>query len=447
MDRLPARLTGDETVDFALWRYRNRSSGYAVTPTNNRVTAVGDSITVAGAAGTGGKTTSGTTARYQAQTRDAAAVGSYFTWACILPKTGDTFSNGPIEWSGVHATGGLTAGQIKTTHIDGADSPLNDSPKAGTCVVLAGSNDLGTVSPSGNLSPSALATTLGNIAAIYDALIAGSILPVACLLPPSNTANNQPAVTAINAGVAALAAQKRIPLVDFFTPCATGLNWTANYHQGDGIHPSVTGGVAMGQALRDVLEPILPAARPTLVTTVTEADANWEWLNGPFQRASSTSGVPRGGAPPVEDTDPWSITAASATFTLGARTNYNGQASRINKATNVGDTQWQTSGGAGIPPQYADGAAFSIGFVTEIAAWEASTGLQYQAWQQSNAGISIYSLKVQTDANYTTAVKPFVWYFQNVIPTSFGTNMRLNFAWGLGGTRVIDAYLGQISLT
>lgn len=420
---------------------------YAVNPSNNRVTAVGDSITVAGAAGTGGKTSSGTTARYQAQTRDAAGVGSYFTWAHILPKTGDTFSTCPFEWSGVHATGGLTISQIKTTHIDGADSPLNDSPTAGTCVVLAGSNNLGTVSPGGVLDTSARDAALAALGTIYDALIAGGILPVACTLPPSNTANNQPAVTALNAGITTLASQKRIPLVDFFTPVATGNNWTANYHQGDGIHPSVTGGVAMGQALRDVLEPILPATRPTLVTTATEADANWKWLNGPFQRASSTAGVPRGGAPPVEDTDPWSVTVASATFTLGARTNYNGQASRINKATNVGDTQWQTSGGAGILPQYSDGAAFSIGFVTEIATWEASTGLQYQAWQQNNAGISIYSLKVQTDANYTTAVKPFVWYFQNVIPTSFGSNLRLNFAWGLGGTRVIDAYLGQISLT
>lgn len=420
--------------------------GYAVTPSNNKVTAVGDSITLANAAGTGGKTTSGTTARYQAITRDGSAVGGYLTWACMLPKTGDTFSDGPFEWSGVHATGGLTIAQIKTTHIDGADSPLNDSPKAGTCVVLAGSNNLGTISPSGVLDSGVLATALAALGTIYDALIAGSILPVACTVPPSNTANNQPAVTALNAGIVTLAAEKNIPLVDFFTPCATGNNWTANYHQGDGIHPSVTGAVAMGQALRDVLEPLVPADRPTLVTTATETDARYEWLNGPFQRVSGTAGIPRGGAQPVEDTNPWSVTVASATFSLGARTNYNGQAARINKATDVGDTQWQSSGGAGIPPQYADGAAFAVGFVAEIASWAPSTGFQFQAWKQSDAGTSVYSLKVQTDANYTTAVAPFVWYGTNTIPASFGTNMRINFAWGLGGTRVIDAYLGQLSI-
>lgn len=430
---------------------RRRAAGYALTPTNNIVTAVGDSITLASAAGTGGKTSAAQVAgysKYQAQSVNGTGVGGYFTWATILPKTGDTMSTGPILWGGVHATGGANTATVKTSHIDGTDSPLNDSPKAGTCVLLVGANDVGegAIQSSGVVNQATLDAWETNVRAMAASLIAANILPVLCTLTPHTTANNRVAIAAINARIPVIAAALNVPYADIAAPVKDGTGaWLTN-HNSDANHPSVTGAVKMGQALRDVLEPLLPSSRPTLVTTSTETASIYQWLNGPFQRASGTAGVPAGGAPPVEDTNPWTWTAASATPTLGARTGYNGQAWRINKATNVADTTAVSAGGAGVPPQYADGENFAAGFVAEIAAWDASTGFNFEFYQQNASGNKMARLVVKNDANYTTAVKPFVWWQTNVIPATFGSNLRISLAWGQGGTRVLDAYIGQLSV-
>jgi len=421
-------------------------SGYAVTPSNNIVTAVGDSITLASAAGTGGKAPGvAGYSKYQAQSVNGTGVGGYLTWATILPKTGDTSSNGPILWGGVHATSGNTIAQIITNHIDGTDSPLNDSPKAGTCLCMSGANDVATMSPAGVVDTAAVASRKAAWKTAMQTLITGSILPVILKLTPSATANNQPGVTAWNVALSEIATELNIPIVDTFTPVASGNDWAANCAL-DTNHPSVTGAVRMGQAIRDAIEPLLPSSRPTLVTTATETDSIYQWLNGCMQRASGTAGVPAGGAPAVEDTNPWTWTVASATPTLVARSGYSGQAWRVNKATNVADTTAVSSGGAGVPPQYADGDKFAMGFIAEVAVWEASTGLNFECYQQSNASNKMARLKLATDANYTTAVKPFVWYQTNTIPAAFSSNLRISLAWGQGGTRVIDAYLGQLSV-
>lgn len=422
-----------------------------MAPINNIVTAIGDSITLASAAGTGGKTSAAIVSgysKYQAQTVNGTGVGGYLTWTTILPKTGDTSSNGPILWGGVHATSGQNTATIITTHVDGNDSPFNDSPKPGTCVIMCGANDCGegAIQTGGTVNPTTLATWVSNMTYIANKVASRGIMPILLKVTPNSTANNQIAITAMNSALVTLCAARGWTLVDTFTPVATGTNWTANYNV-DTNHPSVTGAVAMGQAIRDALEPLMPSSRPTLVTTVTEGDSIYQWMNGAFQREGAAPvGVPRGGAPAVEDTNPWTFTAASATPTLGARSGYNGQAWRVLKATNVADTTAISAGGAGVPPQYADADNFAVGFIAEIAVWEASCGLNFEFYQQSNSTNKMARLKLATDANYTTAVKPFVWWQTNTIPASFSSNLRISLAWGQGGTRVIDAYLGQLSI-
>jgi lysophospholipase L1-like esterase len=427
---------------------RGRSSGYAVTPSNNIVTAVGDSITLASAAGTGGKAPGvAGYSKYQAQTVTTAGVGGYLTWACILPKTGDTFSDGPMLWGGVHATGGANTATILADHIDGTDSPLNDSPKAGTCLVLVGANDTGegTNQSGGEVNQATIATWETNVRDICQTLINNDILPVLCTVTPHTTADNRVAIAAMNVIILDIAADLNIPYADTAAAVSSGGEWIASYND-DANHPSNLGGVAMGQAIRDVVEPLMPASRPTLVTTATETDAIYQWLNGPFQRESGTTGVPRGGAPAVEDLNPWTWAPNNATPTLGARSGYNGQAWRINKLTHASDTTAISAGGAGVPPQYADGDNFAFGFVAEIASWEASTGFNFEAYKSSDPTVKMARLVLKTDTTYTTAVKPFVWYQTNTIPASFSSNCRISFAWGQGGTKVIDAYLGQLSV-
>lgn len=423
-------------------------SGYAVTPPNNIVTAIGDSITLASAAGSGGKAPGvAGFSKYQAQTINGTGVGGYLTWACILPKTGDTSSNGPMLWGGVHATGGANTATVKTSHIDGTDSPANDSPKAGTCLVLVGANDVGAIAPGGVLDTPTLNAWDTNVRAICSSLIGSGILPVLLYVTPNTGANAQVAITAMNLRIPIIAAALNIPYVDVFTPVATGTTWTAN-HNFDTNHPSVLGAVKMGQAIRDVVEPILSSFRPTLVSTATKANAEYQWSNGDMQTESSTTGVPQGGR--VQQNSAWSWTAVLAVPTLGTRTGFEGKAWTVTKPTGDATNTTALSGGAGsVPPQFSGSDTFTFGFIDEITSWDLSS--QFNAQFSNAAQSEVYArLKLETDTTYNSAVKRFVWYQTGVIPAGFGTNQngRLSLSWGAaaGTLRAITNHLGHLTL-
>ena len=425
-------------------------------PSNNLVVGVGDSITVSSHNTAG----AGITTDRQFQPRllnPSGNTGGFLMWAALLPKTGDTTGNGRFQFNGVHGTGGLTAAQIKTTHIDGTDSPLNDSPKPGIVVVLAGTNDLGTVSPGGVVDNGALDTTCDAIESIWDALIAADILPVACLVPPINTVNNQPAVTAINAQITSRAAAKGIVAADLFTPCATGDNWSANMHSGDGVHPSNLGAKAMGQALRDAIDSALFAGTPNLVTAATDGDADLVFENGAFERDGNADDIPNGGGQGAETNTYWTFTAAGAVPDLIARTGFDGLAWRVNKSTDSGQT---TASGTGVGTNdidLVDGHTYEVGFVFEIASWSGTNTYASLQLNKITDGSKIpFRLNLELDSSFASAIAPFsiISRFRcsdsaSGLPVPSG-GYRFLFTWGhRTGTptnNLIDTYMGQLTL-
>ena len=110
--------------------------GYALTAANNYVGSVGDSLTTAGGDMNG-------TVRFW---NTSGSVGSYFTWAMALPATGVSGSEGKPIWAGASALSGQIISVIKATYWP---AMRDATPKRGIVVFMAGSNDIGTISPGG----------------------------------------------------------------------------------------------------------------------------------------------------------------------------------------------------------------------------------------------------------------------------------------------------------
>lgn len=421
-------------------------------PANNLVAGVGDSLTVA-SANTGGADYD--SAFLLRTINPTGLVGGYLAWATILPKTGDSAATGKFRFAGVHATGGLTTAQVKTTHVDGSDSPLNDSPKPGMVAVLTGTNDLGTVSPGGVLDTGALATWKASLKSIYTTLLAAHILPVACKLPPNGVANNQPAVTAMNTAIVQAAAEVGgLPVADLFTPCATGNNWTAGYNV-DNDHPSVTGARAMGQALRDAVDSWLPSSTPNLVTTATRTGTGIIFLNGDQTTDGDADGVPNGGYT-AEANGYWAQTANGTAWTLGARSGYSGQAWRWSKTSDPGDSQCQGSGAGGtVSPVLADGHLYEVGFTAEVASWsDATTRFTFDLIKVTDGSKVPFSVSIRKDSGFGSAVSRFVLFSTfrcsdygggtGIAPS--GTYRFLLTCGGADAANLIDWYIGQVTL-
>lgn len=156
-------------------------------------------------------------------------------WAHLLSK-------GKFRFGGTYGRGGWTAKQVFTTYV-----PLIVQAKPTFAAVMAGRNR---DAAEGALS--AIQTGFSYTAAIWDALLAAGITPIAHTLPPLDGATAQQLQDDewFNASVRVGAARRGIPLVDthaLFVDPTTG-GWLAAY-QGDGTHPSNAGRQAHGQAL------------------------------------------------------------------------------------------------------------------------------------------------------------------------------------------------------
>jgi lysophospholipase L1-like esterase len=327
----------------------------------------------------------------------------------ILPRTGAQMGDGRFEFVGTHATGGAQASTIKTTHIDGTDSPLNDNPKPSFAVVLAGSNDIGAVAPSNVVNPTQLASTLDAIESIWDTLIANDILPIACMLPPNNgTAQN--AILAINQGIRERGHAKGLVVVDLFTPCwsGTGATWGTNMHTGDGTHPSVLGAKLMGQALRDAIDPLLLPTHPNIVDADTDAASDLMLHNGAFERDTNSDNIPNGGRTSGSETATfWILTANGATPTLAARTNFSGKALRLNKTDDTAGNTLLSSSGGSDAISLVDGHLYKVLLKGEIASWSGTnTQILYQAIKVT--GDVPFRITFQNDFSFSGAIAPFI---------------------------------------
>jgi lysophospholipase L1-like esterase len=249
----------------------------AVTPRGGLLSALGDSIT----AGSGGL---------------SAGTGYYWFLSII--------SGGRVRYAGFTGYPGNTSAQI-LTHVPDV---LSQTPKPQWCIVLAGTNDVG--------QNVALGTTIANLRAIYDQLLAGGVTPVPATIPPQSGIKKVE-VARVNAAIQSLAALYALPCIDFHR--VLSVPETGDYVVGlggqpgdaDVIHPSPKGHVVMATEAWRILEPIWTAPRPYL-TTYKDDPLNMV-ANGLFIGDANSDGL----------ADSWGQygDASSGTFSLEAGTN------------------------------------------------------------------------------------------------------------------------------
>ena len=130
-------------------------------------------------------------------------------------------------------------------------------------VVMAGTND-----PPASVSQT---TTLANLKAIYMALIAAGIQPIATTIFPTNNASFTAAIQNLNVGITRLAAEMGIPCADFYSALMNPTNgqwggpsgaitfsnqaWTI-----DGTHQSPAGAQIVGYVLNQTITNFLSSA-------------------------------------------------------------------------------------------------------------------------------------------------------------------------------------------
>jgi lysophospholipase L1-like esterase len=457
-------LNADQITSITTWndlRVRIKPTRLPV-PQNNLVVGLGDSITVASHNTAG----AGITKDYQFQPRlinTSGLVGGYLTWAAILPVTGQSVGDGRFRFNGTHATSGIRSDQILADHVNGTDSPLNDNPKPGIVSVMAGANDMALISNNNNtVNTTELDFTIAQLNAMYTALINADILPIACGVPPTNNANYQLACIALNDAIETNAAARGLQFVDVFEAAravpgsTTNAQWATNHNTADGIHPSLLGAKAIGQVVRDAVDKFLPYSYPNLVTAATDGDADLIFKNGAFERDANTDNMPDGGG--TENSGYWTFTANGAASSLGARTNYSGQAWRVNKTVDTaGNSQMQGSGSGTVDIDLVDGHAYDVGFVTEIASMSGTT-TQYQITMvKVSDGTKVpFRLTLSNDATFSSAIAPFKFLRTfRCSDSASGTPItsggyRFLITWGhQTGTptdNLLDTYMGQLTV-
>jgi lysophospholipase L1-like esterase len=143
--------------------------------------------------------------------------------------------NGAYVYGGNYGVPGETSAQI----LARVSAVVAAGPDV--CVIMAGRND------------SAVATTITNITAICDALVAAGITPVLCTLPPDNDLANttlQTRLRATSAQLRKLATERNYGLADFYRPVIDPAN--GGYLSGlqkDATHPNRAGLVLIAPAL------------------------------------------------------------------------------------------------------------------------------------------------------------------------------------------------------
>lgn len=128
------------------------------------------------------------------------------------------------------------------------------------------------------------------IAMIEKSLGAGR-LPVIQTIPSRDDADYKLKIQQWNMQVRILADRYGIPLIDMWTATAnpaTGA-WKSGYVQGDNIHPTAQGAMAMAQAAVDVLSPVLAPYKPRYASLTT--DPLNMLANGAFIGDSNSDGV------------------------------------------------------------------------------------------------------------------------------------------------------------
>lgn len=375
---------------------------------SNIMGGIGDSITAANGAGVGIKTYTN-------------PVGGFIGYSMILPKTGDTEGNGRLRPGPIS---GVTGNAIHDLLITRLPILLSSTPKPGFCVVLGGTNDLGTMT-----SQALIDSKLADLSTIYNSLWNSSIMPIACGLPTCDLYAGlyRTRVIAFNPQVEALATSMGIPYVNFFDVTDDGsAGWIADYDTGDGIHPSSLGAAAMGLLLRDTLDSYLLAYTPPLVTEATQGDATFLLGNGCFTADTNADGVP----------DNWAIANGASEITcslVDGGSEVEGNWWRINKTAATAESRVR----ANITGLTA-GTRLGFGFRMKVASADQATGMNFEGYNPSNATQKVYTAVL---ADLRAAVSPYTFYYENTVPSG-ATALRFDLQIYSG---LVDVYIGQFT--
>ena len=341
----------------------------------------------------------------------------YLLWASIL-------SMGKIAYGGTAATGGFKTDQIIATHL-----PTVLAARPTFCVVHAGTNDIGTHTT---------AVTIANLKTIFDRLLAAGITPVATTMLPkeTNKGSSREALDAMSAFVTRYADLKGFPRVDWTTPfITTAGGWTGyasptpgpyNY---DDVHPEGGGAKVMGQALADVLTPLINTKPESLATNTNYlADFVPTRVNGLLLTDTNADGVAD------------QITAPAATGAVYALTAM---------SADEGKGNWQSMERTSTGSPTLETAAITVtpGDLITFSCKVKTTGMK--------AGAATWHLRLTTSSVIdVTALRNFkeditlgLWKVTFRVPSTGVTNLKLHSYISAGTGKLFIGELNMVNLT
>lgn len=272
------------------------------------------------------------------------------------------------------------------------------------------------------------ATFRANIATLVGKIQAIGAKPVLLTMPPVNTAGGAQKLQIVqnNTWLAFYGAANNIPVVDMYgvvTDPATG-NYLASMDNGDGTHPSPLGRYQIGQAVANLVGPML-STMPML--TRSNVDPSNELSNGLM--LNSTSGVATG----------WSVngtpTTGTATNSIVTDTAVPGNMQRI--------TMNAATGYAGLQFPITVGTNINVGDVLRFSAKVTSTsGIRVEMDVQNNLGTNQLNLIQLTEplTRATLTVPDFT------VPSTGTVDIDIS-AHDVNGAVTGTADFGQLTLT
>lgn len=176
----------------------------------------------------------------------------------------------------------LTTAQVRATHLP---TVLAATITPGFCVVLAGTNGVGTVT---------LQSQMDDLIFMWSALRSAGITPIACTIPPSGAASvaDNSATVKLNTYIKRYCKRNRIICADVYAAlvdAATGA-YVSAYDSGDHIHPSAAGAQVIANAVWAVMEPSRHPPRPNCRRRTPNFGMLLGDANGTFQTTGSTTG-------------------------------------------------------------------------------------------------------------------------------------------------------------
>lgn len=347
-------------------------------------------------------------------------LGSYLGQAYLLPVTGDSSSSGQFGLGPVKANTGNKITDLLDTYIPAF---LAHDPLPAFCVVLIGTNELGTMT-----SEEAIVAKIANLRLVYETLLDAGVIPVACGIPTQGQYDGlyRERVIDWNPRVEALATELDLPYVNFFTVTDDGADgWIDGYSLNDDmIHPSPLGAVAMGQLLRDTMETYLLAWAPTLVSEDTEAV--FTIANGCFMADTDSDGVPDG----------WTVASGgdeiSCSLVAGGD-EAEGNWWRINKTAFTAESRLRLTA-TGLTA----GAVYRCGFKMKIASADDTAVVNVESYNPSNSAQRHFIFS--TGAAIQDPVAPFVFYHEQAAPSA---GLRFDIVIQAG---LVDVYIGQFTV-